>query len=226
MKDIDFLPQQYRQARRLHHSRVCRGWLAMIGLCTLSIWFGVGQLRLREASAHLVHLDHQNRTVQTGLDLVDELENQQAKLLERYELAQQLTPKLSCVQILGKLAELIPPQVVVQSLTVVSKKDQGRVRPGGKLAKLAETISAKASLPEITELHLSIVGLAPSEMDVALLVGQLSSCQNFAEVRLEYCKSGTVENRRACVFKVNLLSKAAPVALTHNQDIPSLEAFD
>ena len=226
MKDIDFLPQQYRQARRRHDSRITRGWLAVIGLCSMGIWFGVGTFQLGEAKARLAHLDGQNRTVQTGLDLIDQLEGEQAKLLERYRLAQQLTPALSCVETLGKLAELIPPQVALERVSIVSKKDRNRPGAGGKLAELAESISAAASLPEITELQLSIVGLAPSEMDVALLVGRLSSCQNFGEVRLEYCKSGAVGNRRACTFKVDLISRTAATVLTHNQDTLILEAPD
>ena len=226
MKDIDFLPLQYRQARRRHDSRIVRGWLAVIALCAMGVWFGVGRFQLREAKARLIHLDVQNRTVQTGLDLIDKLEGEQTTLLERYGLAQQLTPTLSCVQTLAKLAELIPPQVALERLSIVSRKDQNRPRPGGKLGELAERISADAWQPGITELQLSIVGLAPSEMDVVLLVGRLSSCQSFAEVRLEYCKSDTVNKHRAWVFKVNLLAKAAPLALTHNEDTPSLEALD
>ena len=231
MKDINFLPQEYREARRRHDSRVSRLWLAMIGLCALGIWFGVGKLQLRERQARLARLEQQNRMVQTGLDVMEQLKGKHAKLLERYKLAQQLTPRLSCVQTLGRLAELIPPQVVVEKLNVVSKKGQSRPEAGNKLAQLAERISAensleKASLPEIRELHLSIIGLAPSEMDVAVLVGRLSSYQDFRNVRLEYCKSSTIEKRRACTFEVTLVTKALPSIISHSEDTLSLEALD
>ncbi len=231
MKDINFLPQEYREARRRHDLRVSRMWLATIGLCALGIWFGVGKLQLREAQARLTHLKDQNKMVQTGLDVMEQLKGQHAKLLERYKLAQQLTPRLSWVQTLSKLAELIPPQVVVEKLDVVSKKGQSRPEAGNKLAQLADRISAenpleKASQPEIRELHLSIIGLAPSEMDVAVLVGQLSSYQDFRNVQLEYCRSSTTEKHQASTFKITLVSRALPLVLAHNEDTLSLEALD
>ncbi len=231
MKNINFLPQEYRQARRRHDLRVSRMWLAMIGLCALGLWFAVGKLQLREAQARLAHLEDQNKMVQTGLDVMEQLKGEHAKLLERYKLAQQLTPRLSCVQTLSKLADLIPPQVVVEKLDVVSKKGQSRPEAGNKLAQLADRISAensleKASQPEIRELHLSIIGLAPSEMDVAVLVGQLSSYQDFHSVQLEYCRSSTVEKHQASTFEVTLVSRVLPSILPHNEDTLSLEALD
>ena len=231
MKDINFLPQEYREARRRHDSRVSRAWLAMIGLCALGIWFGAGTFQLREAQAQLAHLEQQNRMVQTGLEVMDQLKGEHDKLLERYRLAQQLTPRPSCVQTLNKLAELIPPQVIVEKLDVVSKKGQSRPGRSNKLAQLADRISAenpleKASQPEIRELHLSIIGLALSEMDVAILIGRLSSCQDFRNVQLEYCRSGTVEKYQASTFKVTLVSGVLPSVLSHNEDSLSLEALD
>lgn len=223
MKNINFLPGQYRQARRQHDSRVSRAWLAIIGLCALGIWFGTGRLQLRQAKARLLHLDNQNKTVQTGLDVIAELNAEQAELLKTHRLAQHLTANLSCVQALAKLAELIPPQVSIVKVSVVGTEGQRSTQGKRNLAKLAKDVSSKTSLeqisqPENTELQLSIVGLAPSEMDVALLVGQLSSCQDFGEVRLEYCRSETVKKHQACIFKVNLLSKAAPLVSALEKD--------
>jgi len=233
VKNINFLPQEYRQARRRHDLRVSRAWLAMIGLSALGIWFGVGTLQVSEAQARLAYLEDQNKMVQTGLDVMKQLKDQHAKLLERYKLAQQLTPRLSCVQTLSKLAELIPPQVVVEKLDIVSKKGQSRPEAGNKLAQLADRISAenpleKAPLPEIRELHLSIIGLSPTEMDVAVLVGQLASYQDFRNVQLEYCRSSTVEKHQACTFKVTLVTRTLPwvLAHNHNEDTLSLEALD
>ena len=224
MKDIDFLPQWYRQARRSHDSRISRLWLAMIGLCALAVWFGVGKLQTGQAQAQLAYLTDQNQMVQEGLDLIGQLEEEQAELQERYKLAQELAPTLSSVEILSKLADLIPPQIALKKLEVVSKLSEPSAARSDKLTALAAKISAGTPSgptppqPRTVEMEVSVIGLAPSETDVAILVGQLAGCRDFRQVRLEYCKAATIEQCQGYSFKASLTVEAAAWALNKDED--------
>jgi len=224
VKDIDFLPHWYRQARHRRDLRISRVWLGMIGLCALGIWLAAGNLQMDQAQARLDHLTDQNQTIQKGLDLMAELETEQTGLLVRYELAQELSPRRSCVEILSKLAELIPPQVSLKELEVISKVVEDRAKSGDKLTTLAAKISGKTSSEaspskrRTIEMTVNIVGLAPSEMDVAILVGQLGSCRDFLQVRLEYCKASTIEQCRGYSFKATLTVEAASLPVEKSED--------
>lgn len=211
MRDIDFLPEWYRQNRQRRDSRLTRTWLGMIGLGALFVWFAVGRISLNQAQGRLAHLESQNQMVQAGLGMIDQLAQKEAVLLKKYELAEQLTPTTSCVRVLSKLAKLIPPQVAVKRLELVNKPSQseGTDRLATLAAKLSGPKSAGASQEQFQkyELHVSLQGLAPSEMDVAVLVGQLSGSQDFSSVALEYCNAASLKAYQGCTFKVNFVIK-------------------
>ena len=231
MTYIDFLPQWYKQDRRRRDLRISRIWLTAIGFCALGVWFGVGNLQLRQAHAQLAHLQQQNHTVRAGLDLLDQLKSEQATLLERCNLAQKLTPSISSVDVLTRLAEFIPSKVAIERLNLISKKASATAQSSDKLTALAARIAADKVLPQAsssqgTQMHLSIVGLAPTQMDVAVLVGRLAGSQDFRDVRLQYCKATTIENRQGCTFEVTLLIQPPSSSLLKNKDATSLEALD
>jgi hypothetical protein len=50
--------------------------------------------------------------------------------------------------------------------------------------------------------HVTLSGMAASQVDIAVLVGQLSGCREFANVRLDYSKATDFDGRRAQEFRV------------------------
>ncbi len=228
MRNIDFMPEWYRADRRRRNSHLTRMWLGIIGLAALFLWFTVGRSRVNEAEGHLAHLRSQNRTVQAGLGIIDQLRDEQALLLEKYKLAVQLTPRISCVETLVGLAELIPPQVAVQHLELRSSQEQPRKAKSlaSVVAKLSDSKadSGNEEHSKNQELQIGLVGLAPSEMDVAVLVGQLSGRQDFHGVNLEYCNATTIEDREGCTFKLKFVVRDRISELNRNESILGVEA--
>jgi hypothetical protein len=197
MRNLDFLPDAYRQARRQRRLRRHRLGLGAACLCLLASWFGADELRIRGSRRQLACRAGQNETVQAGLDQIARLQIEQTALLDRYRLLQDLDPSISSVQTVFRIAQLLPENVALRRMQMTCGP---AASPGGAPATPSKTRAQPAS-PSLPRVALS--GIALSEVDIAVLVGQLSSCREFANVRLDYCKAAEVESRRVQEFRVS-----------------------
>lgn len=209
MKNIDFLPLSYHEARQRRRLRLRRLWLAVVGVCVLAGWLGTDELRVHRARRQLESLLVQNDTVQAGLEQIAQLQAEQAALLDRYRLVEALESPVSCVTTLQRIAELLPQDVVLRQLQLTCGTAANL--PGTQVAPAPAT---PQDHPDTIQLILS--GIAPSQVDIAILVGRLSGCRDFANVRLEYSKASTVESRQVHEFRVtvDVVKPAHPVAAT------------
>lgn len=212
MKDIDFLPDEFKEARRKHDMRMTRLWLGLIGLTALVLLFASGQMQVNDARAELDYLKHQNEIVLDGLNLISGLKLEQARLAERFKLLEQLGPETDTVETLAKLAEVMPAQIVLKEcrlrcemVQASSSKTSSGLAAVGKVVSAADASKDK-STPQVSEkVRVEILGLAATEMDVAIFVGRLSSYQKFRDVQLDYCRVDSIEDRQANSFRISFL---------------------
>ncbi len=210
MKDIDFLPKPYREACRRHDQRVTRIWFALIGLCALGLWFTGEETRIHKARERVNYLARQNRTVQTGLDLIKKLRMEQAELREKFEVIKDLGPKANSVEILAAISRFMPTQIALKEyqLTCGEKEEKIEESAGRAERVLNKKEADKKPKPrKVPDIKVSLVGLARSEMDVAVLVGQLSGYKKFQDIRLEYCKADSIQGHLATQFKISFAIK-------------------
>lgn len=197
MRNVDFLPDAYRQARRHRRMRLQRMGLGAACLGLLALWWAVDELRIRSLRRQLECRMDQHRTVQAGLDQITKLQVEQAAWLDKHRLVQDLQPPISSVQTVFRVAQLLPQHVALRHMQMTC----GTAAPAGGGAALAAKDQARPTSPILPRVVLS--GIALSEVDIAVLVGQLSSCREFANVRLDYCKAAEVESRPVQEFRVS-----------------------
>lgn len=196
MKNIDFLPEAYRRARRCHGNRMRRIWLAGTCLALLACWFILDEFRLHSARAYQQYLARENQTVQAGLAHIAKLQAEQLVLMDKYRLLQDLRSPVSNVNTILRIAEMLPQDVALKNLQMTCRP---ATEPRGKAASEA---SAKSPQGQPAVPRVSLSGVAPSQVDIAILVGQLSGCREFANVRLDYCRAAELESRRVQEFRV------------------------
>jgi len=210
MKEINFLPKPYQEARRRHDQRITLVWFAVIGLCALGLWFFAEATRIQIARTNVDHLTRQNTMVQTGLDLVKKLRAEQAELREKYEVIKDLRPKANNIEILAAISRFMPAQITLKEYQLVCGEKEEKVEgPAGSVKKVLSKSEAdrKPKAKTSPDIKVSLVGLARGEMDVAILVGQLSGYKKFQDIRLEYCKAGSLQGRLATQFKISFAIK-------------------
>lgn len=196
MRNVDFLPDAYRQARRHHRLRLRRLELGAACLCLLASWLAADELRIRSSRRQLEYRAGQNRTVQAGLDQIARLQVEQTALLDRHRLLRDLQPPISSVQTVFRVAQLLPEHVGLRQMQISC--GPAALPSGGPAAGKSQAQPASPLLPRV-----ALSGIALSEVDIAVLVGQLSSCREFANVRLDYCKAAQIESRHVQEFRVS-----------------------
>lgn len=218
MRKIDFLPESYRETRRRHALRIRRIWLAGFVLAGLACWFGVEEVRLRAVRRQLAYLEQQHQISMAGLEHIATLQAEQALLLDRHRLVQELQSPVSTVETMFQIARLLPDNVALKQLQVNCQPMHQPARTGSEATVAATaamagaagekpTQAVPASMPRVT-----LTGLAASQVDIAVLVGQLSGCREFANVRLDYSKATDLAGRRAQEFRVTFDVTATPKA--------------
>ncbi len=201
MRNVDFLPETYRQERRRYRQRLRQLSLAAAGLCLLAFWLGVDEVRVRRARGHVEYLQRQNDIVQAGLDQMAKLQSEQTVLLDKYRLLNELQSPISSVESLLRIARLLPDHVAVRRVQIVCGTAAGSAGMDGTKAVAAVTGGERQAAAPAGP-RVALCGIAMSQVDIAVLVGQLSGCREFANVRLDYSKAAEVASRQVQEFRV------------------------
>jgi Tfp pilus assembly protein PilN len=221
MKDIDFLPEPYREACHRHDLRVTRVWFAVIGLCALGLWFSGEEMRIHHARKRVDYLARQNKTVHAGLELIKSLRTEQAELREKFDVIKELGPKANSVEILAAISKFMPAQIALKEYQLTCKEKEEKTGEWntrtGKILSKSEA-DKKPKPKKVPDIKVSLVGLARNEMDVAILVGQLSGYKRFQDIRLEYCKADSLEGHQATQFKITFAIKPRLLAEARKEE--------
>jgi hypothetical protein len=223
MRAIDFLPESYRESRRRRAVRARCVWLAGLVLAVLACWFGVEEVRLRGVRSQLAYLAEQHKTTLAGLEHIALLQAEQAVLLDRHWLVQELQSPVSSVETMFRIARLLPENVALKQLQVAYQPASSPVPKVGVEAAAAEG-KAMQAVPAAVP-HVTLSGVAASQVDIAVLVGQLSGCREFGNVRLDYSKAADFDGRRAQEFRVTFdVTATAPATQRIGGDQPLISA--
>ena len=202
MKDIDFLPEQFKEARRLHDRRVTGISLGAFVAFSLMLWYFQGNSKVNLTKEKVDYINQQYGTIQTGLDLIKKLKVERAQLIDKYELIKNLENKVSTLEILSIISSMVPPQITFKEYRLTCSEEKTESPAPNLLPNLPDNNTAKIVPRKQPEIKGYFVGLARNEVDVAVLVGQMTSCKKFQNIQLEYCKADTVSGYHATVFKI------------------------
>ena len=193
---VDFLPDRIRQRRR----RVGRLWrqgclLACCGLALAGLAHA-RQGRIAQGRAELVRLDERAAGMQRQIALIAPLEGQLDELMIKKRIDEELGSRADCTAMLAELCRLMPPSLSLNTLELrpvdvpreALKPSARGVAGGDALVRRARVI---------------ISGLAPSDVDVANFIGQLSACPLFEDVNMGYAKTVDVHGRSAREFQAS-----------------------
>jgi len=200
---IDFLPEKLKAQRSLRQRIVRQVYLLILVAVGLVVWGYFSYERVAEARAELALLHERS----AGLDhlLVDKacLQKEQAELLIKERISKQLGSRIDVLDVLAEIERLLPAGVSLLSLNMDGV--QLPVNRAGRYRGLAGSPSGERSAASagVKRVRLVIQGIAPNDVDVANFIGQLSASHIFEDVRMGYCKSMVVKNRRAREFQAS-----------------------
>lgn len=209
MNQIDFLPNRIKQHRgRLHQLRV-QGMLLAICVCSLFLLAYVNHGRVAQAQGALTVKQATRQAVQNQLRLIPGLTSQQTDVQVKVRISKELGSRMDLNAVLAELGRLLPKTCNLTSLDC--RTVEVEARPSASIAGGEAPLVAKADrrfkAPMEMRVKLLITGWAPTDVDVANFIGQLSGCPLFEDVNMGFARTVEIDgkSRKARDFQVSCL---------------------
>jgi Tfp pilus assembly protein PilN len=200
MPELEFLPSWYPQARRRRRLFHLQAWsfLAVIG--ALCLWLSLvhrnvraAELALRGADTELAQSRLELTQLQEQLRLKGELEYQR-------QIVSRLGTSVEMSRLLRALDSVMPKEMSLVELNV--ETDEQPVRPAGQR-------QSSTAAPEVDRrLNVRLVGVAPSDVDLANFLTGLTGVRFFENVSMTYSRDkaqgGHVLREFEVTFSLNL----------------------
>lgn len=209
MNQIDFLPNRIKQHRgRLHQLRV-QGVLLTICVCSLCLLAYVNHGRVAQAQGALAVEQATRQAVQNQLRLIPVLTSQQTDVQVKVRISKELGSRMDLNAVLAELGRLLPKACNLTSLDCRTVEVEARVPTSiaGDEAPLTAKADRRFKAPMEMRVKLLITGWAPTDVDVANFIGQLSGCPLFEDVNMGFARTVEIDgkNRKARDFQVSCL---------------------
>jgi Tfp pilus assembly protein PilN len=207
MRELDLLPKWYRQT--LSHRRlvVTQGWVTVALGLGLSTWVALAQQSIHSERTQLTNLESQVTQSKSDLDEMAALQERRRQWVVQEQMISRLGMHVEAARLIRALDTAMPREISFSQLQVETEERKPDPAPNARLVV--------AGAPSIVrQLRLTIQGVAPSDLDLANFVSQLSAVPFFEQVAINYVKeideSGRLMRSFEITFTVPLSPTIAP----------------
>lgn len=204
MKEADFLPEWLQQQRVRRKRLIRQGQLLAICMACMALLTCVRQAWISEARATLTGIHDRAEAQDRLIAQIPPLERQMADLLIKKQIDSELGSRTDCTAMLAELCHLMPRNMSLASLEL--KPVEIRVEPDHP-AKLKTRRPVRgdrrAGVKLVRRVRVVLAGLAPTDVDVANFIGQLSASPLFENVNMGYAKTVRFRGRSAREFQAS-----------------------
>ena len=198
MKEIDFLPEWYKESkRRRSHVRRQYAVLAIAFIAMLSYNL-TSTHRIARANASLARLEGQWVEAQAVVDEFDGVTKALNKVREKAGLIERIDSKINVAAVLAEMSHIIGETIVLSHVEFTAEPlsdDAKGPRANENGVRIADGKAGAASDTVIGNVRFRIVltGVAVSPADVAALVRRLGDSSYFNRVNASFWRSGKVQ---------------------------------
>jgi len=207
MESIDFLPERIKLQRVRRKHLIRQGYLLAICVATLAVLAYTRHARIAKTQAQVGLLQERSKNVHRQLEMLDSLQRQQADLMIKKRIDDQLGSRANALDVLSELGRLLPRSIAVKALDLAAVDVPVPVRSAARTADSTRTTAfPRGPLQKeqiVKRVRLELTGLAPTDVDVANFIGQLSASPLFEDVNMGYTKDTDFEGRSARQFNVS-----------------------
>ena len=204
MKEADFLPEWLRQQRVRRKRLIRQGQLLAICMACMALLTCVRQAWISEARAALTGIHDRAEAQNRMIAQIPPLERQMADLLIKKQIDSELGSRTDCTAMLAELCHLMPRNMSLASLEL--KPVEIRVEPdypAKREARRPARGGRRSAAKLVRRVRVVLAGLAPTDVDVANFIGQLSASPLFENVNMGYAKTVRFRGRSAREFQAS-----------------------
>lgn len=205
MKEIDFLPNWYKEDERRQMSYRTQ-YFALGGIfVVVMVWNFVTTHSVSRATAQLNQQRVRQAEATTTLVEYAEMKAEVTQLQKKADLIKQIDSKIDVASVLGELSFLIDERIVLSKVEITGEKFVDN-KPGKAKAGAAVRIAAARSKDEqelpLGDVRFKVVisGVATRAGDVAGLTTRLENSPYFCLVYLSFSRPVTIEPSRSSMM--------------------------
>jgi Tfp pilus assembly protein PilN len=180
VRELEFLPTWYGQARSRYRWLRLQAGTTLLLVAGLGLWLGLAQRNIRTAEASLNAVDLQLAQSQLELEQLQV----QLRLKNQLEFQRQIVTRLGMQvevsRMLNTLERLMPKEMSLTELTFDTAEEIVK-RPDG-------TTPNDRNATKSRSLRVKLLGVAPSDVDLANFLSGLTNVPFFQEVSLTYAR--------------------------------------
>lgn len=207
MNDPGFLPEDYverKVARRT--DALCLTLFALVLVGTVSAFFVTGrQWRVVADRRQRVEADFERAA--RLIDQMETLQSQKAQMLRKARITSVLVERAPRTYVLAELINHMPDSLSLEQFSLESKAVRPSIGPTTSMQRARLRTAAVADItpePPLMQTDLSLVGFAPTDVDVSDFMRAISAHPAFTGMELQYSEMVKVQNQLMRKFRIDL----------------------
>lgn len=192
--DVSFLPEDYQQRRMQRRTNaVCLALFALVMVGIFAAYYATTRTRAR-VLAQLQEANTQFEQAARRLEQLDELHSRREQIFRKANITSVLIERVPRSLILADLVNRMPPSVSMRHVMLETKPvksppiRRSAIARQMKEAKAEDNVKDEPKLPKIppTEVKLTIIGMAETDVQVAQYMTALGQSELFHDLNLVY----------------------------------------
>jgi hypothetical protein len=206
MKEIDFLPQWYRDKRR-SQSRYRTQYVGIACLVLVMAAWTVSTINTMSAARATLNATRTATTATGGNSEYQSMKADFDQLHKHTALLSTIDQHLKISGLLGEFSLLAGESVKLSRLSIASEKlrqkDSANQLPSNTIRAVRDVMTDKSGPYQGNiRYKVTIVGIAADGTCVAGLIGRLEGSPWFSQVTPSYCKNGVVDGHTVSEFEI------------------------
>jgi hypothetical protein len=210
VRELEFLPTWYPQLQRRRRLVFMQAWLMIVLAFSLALWVYLADRNERGAEETLSYLQRQLSDAEAQLVQMSKQEVLRKQWLKQAETLGRLGTHVESARLISKLAAVLPENVALLGLTMDT--DETPV----PMTNVERAAVPTSHVPPVNRrLKVRLQGVAPTDVELALLLTELNKVPFFEHVTPTYAQdrrdTGHIQREFELTFSVNLnVPQASP----------------
>lgn len=209
MRELEFLPDWYPRVRRRRKRLARQAWCASIFVVALAVWQIVANRATRHNEQILVDLRGRLDGAAVELQKETQLEVLKAEINRKLAINAKVGTPVETTRLLRATERCMP-----ESMTLTSFSAELEERRGAGTGKLAAARAAQKDEVVERRLRVTVVGVAPTDAELAEFLRKLSDVPVFEQVTMTYARPREddkyVMRESEVTFSVDLTGPGVP----------------
>ncbi len=202
MRELEFLPPWYREARRRRRIFVYQTFATVLLVCGVALWTHLSGRNIASAQAALSTYESQLQQRQGELKQLDEQLRLKGELAQQQKISEAMGVTVEMTRILATLASVMPREMSILDMSIDTEETVRQVKTPAD-ARAALRAGAIQPAPVFDRrLKVRLLAVTPNDVDLANFLTGLSSTKSFENPFMSFAKDRAEDGRIMREFQV------------------------